>query len=63
MLRAVDLEKDYLDVVADGQAVHVVGLGEAMDDLIGPMVNKMVKVQVIRKSPGGVRLRDIELEE
>lgn len=63
MLRAIDLEKDYLDVVVDGQAVHIVGLGEAMDDLIGPMVNKNIRVQVVRKANGAIHLRDIELEE
>jgi hypothetical protein len=63
MLRAVDLDKDWLDVVVNGQSVHVTGLGDAMDDLIGPMVNRTVKVQIIRKTNGPVRFRDIELEE
>jgi hypothetical protein len=38
-LRAVDLDKDFLDIVVEGQTLHVVGLGDAMDDVIGPMVN------------------------
>jgi hypothetical protein len=61
-LRAVDLEKDFLDVVVDGQGVHIVDLAEAMDDVIGPMINKPVKVQIIRAAKG-LRFRDIELEE
>jgi hypothetical protein len=62
-LRAVDLEKDFLDVViASGQSLHIVGLSEAMDDVVGPMVNKPVKVQIIRESRG-VRFRDIELDD
>jgi len=61
-LRAVDLDKDFLDLTVDGQHVHVVGLGDAMDDVIGPMVNKTVKVLAIREK-GSIRLRDIELGE
>ncbi|MBI1895337.1 MAG: hypothetical protein HYS04_02200, partial [Acidobacteria bacterium] len=61
-LRAVDLDKDSLDVVVNGQGTHIVGLGDAMDDVIGPMVNKVVRVQVIRTGRA-MRLRDIELDE
>jgi hypothetical protein len=61
-LRAADLDKDFLDVVVNGQGMHIVGLAEAMDDVIGPMVNKPVKVQVVR-SGKGLRFRDIELDE
>jgi hypothetical protein len=63
ILRAVDLDKDFLDVTVNGQAVHVAGLGDAMDDVIGPMVNKMVKVQAVRRASGAFRFRDIELDE
>ena len=62
-LRALDLEKDFLNVIIDGQALHIVGLGDAMDDVIGPMVNKSVKVRVIRGNKGPIRFRDIELDE
>lgn len=61
ILRAVDLEKDFLDVFVDGRGLHVVGLEDAMDDVIGPMVNKMVKVQVVRDIKGLIRFRDIEV--
>src|SRR5262249_20286726 len=61
-LRAVDLDKDFLDVVVNGQGLHIVGLAEAMDDVIGPMINKTVKVQVVR-SAKGLRFRDLELDE
>jgi hypothetical protein len=61
-LRAVDLEKDFLDVVVNGQSLHIVGLSDAMDDVIGPMVNKEVKVQVVRDNRG-LSFRDIELED
>jgi len=62
ILRAVDLDKDFLAVTVDGQHFHVVGLGDAMDDVIGPMVNKTVKVLVVREK-GAIRFRDIELDE
>ena len=62
-LRAVDLDRDSLVVTVADEAIQVVGLGDAMDDLIGPMVNKRVKVQVVRRLLGPLRFRDIELEE
>jgi hypothetical protein len=63
ILRAVDLDKDFLDVTVANQPVHVVGLGDVMDDLIGPMVNKKVRVQVTRGTIGPLRFRDIEPDE
>jgi hypothetical protein len=63
-LRAVDLEKDFLDVVVPpSQSLHIVGLSDAMDDVIGPMVNKTVKVQIVREARGSICFRDIELDE
>lgn len=61
VLRAVDLDRDRLVVTVDDKAVHVEGLGDAMDDIIGPMVNKSVKVHVIRRLTGRLSFRDIEL--
>lgn len=63
ILRAVDLEKDFLVVIADGPPVRVTGLEDAMDDVIGPMVNKPVKVRVVRGIKGSLRFRDIELDD
>lgn len=62
VLRAVDLDKDFLDVTVDGHHFHVIGLGDAMDDVIGPMVNRNVKVLVVR-GKGSIRFRDIELDD
>jgi hypothetical protein len=61
VLRAVDLDKDRLVVTVEDTAIHVEGLGDAMDDIIGPMVNKRVKVYAIRRVTGSIRFRDIEL--
>jgi hypothetical protein len=62
ILRAVDLEDDSLTVVVEGQRVAVTGLEDAMDDVIGPMVNKKVKLTALRGRKG-LRFRDIELTD
>jgi hypothetical protein len=62
VLRAVDLENDFLKLVVEHEILHVVGLEDAMDDVIGPMINKRVKLTIIRK-PKLLRFRDIELED
>lgn len=63
VLRALNLEKDWLEVLVDGQIVHVDGLNEAVDDVIGPMVNRPVIVQAKRKTKGGWQFQDIEPED
>ena len=63
VLRALNLEKDWLEVLMDGQIVHVDGLNEAVDDVIGPMVNRPVIVQAKRKTNGDWQFQDIEPEE
>jgi hypothetical protein len=62
ILRAVDLDKDFLDIVVKAQTLHIVGLGDAMDDVIGPMVNKQVRLHVV-ESTKGFHFEDIELDE
>ena len=62
-LRAVDLDKDWLDVVVDGVSTHVVGLQDAVDDVIGPMVNRSVVVRAIRASQKKLTFLDIELAD
>jgi hypothetical protein len=64
-LRALDLDDDWLEITVDERVdVHlrVRGVGEALDDVIGSMVNRRVIVYIIRNDTG-YRLRDIELEE
>ena len=39
-----------------GQATHVTGLGDPADDVIGPMVNKPVRVRVVQ-AKGALRFR------
>lgn len=63
-LRAVHLDKDWLDVNVDGNSVHVEGLKETIDDVIGPMVNRQVIVRAVKSGKKKkLRFIDIELDE
>jgi hypothetical protein len=63
VLRALHLDRDWLEVQAEGKLVHVSGLQDAIDDVIGPMVNHAVTVTVTKLPNGSLRFVDIELEE
>lgn len=64
VLRALDLDKDWLKVeVEDGTQVEVRQLSQAVDDVIGPMVNKKVTVRAIKTQRGELHFTDIELAE
>jgi hypothetical protein len=62
VLRALDLDKDWLEVTSDGEHHRVVNVGETVDDVIGPMVNHDV---IVRASRGkrGLTFIDIEPDE
>lgn len=62
-LRAVDLDKDYIDVTIDGKSEHIVGLKDALDDVIGPMINRRVIVRVLQRMGQPSKFVDIELDE
>lgn len=61
-LRALDLNRDWLEVQTSEGSVRIVGLTETVDDVIGPMVNHQVAVRakVVR---GKLSFLDIEQEE
>lgn len=63
VLRAVHLDKDWLEVVSDGQSLRVVETGDVLDDVIGPMVNGRVIVTVVTGKRGKLLYRDIEPAE
>jgi hypothetical protein len=63
VLRAVHLEKDWLELVVDDSLLHIAGVGETVDDVIGPMVNHLVAVQATRDNKGSFAFRDIELDD
>jgi hypothetical protein len=62
VLRAVHLDRDWLEVTVNGVHLHVRGVGEAVDDVIGPMVNHEVHVRAERRGRG-FKFIDIELDE
>jgi hypothetical protein len=63
VLRAVHLEKDWIEVYVGDAPVRVTGVGEAVDDVIGPMVNHTVLVHVSKDAKGSFSFRDIEFED
>jgi len=63
ILRAVHLDKDWLDVTVEGISVHIAGLKDTVDDLIGPMVNRRVIVRATKSVKNRLRFIDIELDE
>ena len=60
VLRAVHLDEDWLEVMVQGQPTRVFDVGEAVDDLVGPLVNHEVTVQIVRTARGRILFRDIE---
>ena len=58
-LRAVHLDKDWLELTVGTQSVHVVQVGDQVDDVIGPMINKPVIVHV---SVDGDRHKFLDVE-
>jgi hypothetical protein len=62
VLRALHLDKDWLELWIDARFVRVNGLAEAVDDVIGPMVNRRVVVQAQRHGKK-FKFLDIEIVE
>jgi hypothetical protein len=62
ILRAVHLDKDWLEITSDGQRSKITEVGETVDDVVGTMVNRAV-VQAIKKADGRHTLVDIQAEE
>jgi hypothetical protein len=60
ILRALHLDQDWLEVTVELQHIRVEGVGAAVDDVIGPMVNRPVLVTVARDARGRYAFRDIE---
>ena len=66
-MRGLQLDNDWIEVSINGKNEKILDAKEDIDDLIGPMVNRRVVVDVIEKinrSQEKVYLyQDIQLEE
>lgn len=62
-LRAVDLDRDWLELSVNGVTQHISGLSDTVDDLIGPMVNHDVCVRVKNGRSRKLLFVDIELDD
>jgi len=58
------LDDDWLQVDVDSeQAIHIDGVKEVVDDVIGPIVNRAVVLEATKTRRGKYRFRDIQLAE
>ncbi len=67
ILRALHLDEDWLEISVPTEnalmRVKVFGAGDAVDDLIGPMVNRRVVLDVLEVRPDRYTFRDIQLAD
>jgi hypothetical protein len=63
VLRALHLDQDWIEVTVADEHIRIDRVGETVDDVIGPMVNHGVTVQVSRDARGRRHFLDIEAEE
>jgi hypothetical protein len=63
VLRAVHLDKDWLELVIGPQHVTVHEVSEAVDDLIGSLLNKSVIVETLKQPSGRYKFREIMAAE
>lgn len=66
-LRGLQLDKDWIEVNINGENERIYDAKDEIDDVIGPMVNRQVVVEVLERSDRPTdkkySLRDIQLEE
>jgi hypothetical protein len=65
ILRNLHLDKDWLEVTSlegERQTTRIYDTGEVIDDIVGPMVNRRVVVDVVMKR-GKPVFRDIQLDD
>jgi len=66
ILRALHLDKDWIEInipEMDQKTVRIFQTGDVIDDIVGPMVNQRVLVDVFVKPDGTYLFRDIQSEE
>jgi hypothetical protein len=64
VLRGLQLDKDWIEINISerNETIRVYQTGDVIDDIVGPMVNHTVIVEVVKKG-GKYTYRDIEIEE
>lgn len=66
ILRGLQLDKDWIELsILDKQpsTIRIFDAGDAIDDVVGPMVNHRVIVTAVKRSNGSYAFRDIQPEE
>ena len=66
ILRALHLDKDWIEIhipEKDQRAIRIFQTGDVIDDIVGPMVNQRVLVDVFVRPDGTYIFRDIQSEE
>ena len=67
MLRNLHLDNDWIEISVDGATQKIYDAREEIDDVVGPMVNRRVIVEVLerfdRSPEKKYSLRDLQLEE
>ena len=65
ILRALHLDKDWIELHPDDgeQSVRILQTGDVIDDIVGPLVNQRVIVDVAVRPDGTYLYRDIQSEE
>jgi hypothetical protein len=66
ILRALHLDKDWLEVHTTGEtseSIQIHDTGDVIDDVVGPMVNRPVIVDVVKGRRGRLNFRDIQSDE
>ena len=62
VLRALHLDRDWIEITVGEDHLKINQVGEAVDDVIGPMVNRPVVVRVVQAGESW-HFRDIEVDE
>jgi hypothetical protein len=63
ILRALDLDKDWLELQVDLERVKVEQISDTVDDIVGPMVNHAVFVDALKTPKGHYIFQDIQLDQ
>lgn len=65
ILRGLQLDSDWIEIVVRGEQrpIRIFEAGDVIDDIVGPMVNRPVIINVIERPNRKYTYRDIQLEE